>query len=278
MVFPMKILFLSDLWLPFPGGAERYVFNLARQVRSAGNEVQALTSYEKSESVAGIEAIRREILGQHTTVSKQEREKVLREQIKSLDPNVIFVHRFFAQEYVDVLRSFQPKIKLIEVVHQHRYIPEADFTIYNSEYTKSHNNSSGPHEIIIPPIWAADTQVEEKIDHRIGFVKPLEGKGAGLFYSIVEKFPMQQFLVLRGEWQSIEDYRPQLTNVKFIEPVKEMKEFYAQCDITLVPSVREDAGTIPQESAFNEIPCISSRTMGLLETNAGGIIVSHNYL
>jgi glycosyltransferase involved in cell wall biosynthesis len=274
----MKILFLTDLWLPFPGGAERYVVNVARELRERGHkDIHVLTSYEKAEGTL-FDPELLFILGAHTTYTKDIRIQALKEKLEEIKPNIIFVHRFFAQEYSQFLSSLRPNTKIIEIVHQTRYIFDADFTIYNSEYTREHNNFAGPYEVIIPPVWEQDVLAQNKEDNRIGFVKPIEGKGVGTFYAIAEKMPDQKFLVLRGEWKSIEDYRPHMPNVKFIEPVKEMKEFYNQCDIVLVPSISEDAGTIPQEAAFNRLPCISSRVMGLTETNAGGIIVSHNYL
>jgi glycogen synthase len=50
----MRILFLSDLWIPFPGGAERYVFNLARELVRRGHDVTVLTSYYRAQASDGI--------------------------------------------------------------------------------------------------------------------------------------------------------------------------------------------------------------------------------
>jgi glycosyltransferase involved in cell wall biosynthesis len=62
-------------------------------------------------------------------------------------------------------------------------------------------------------------------------------------------------------------------NVEYMEPVKDIRDFYKHCRLLLMPSEREEAGTVPFEATLNGIPCISSDVMGLPETNRGGIIL-----
>jgi glycosyltransferase involved in cell wall biosynthesis len=271
----MKILFLSDLWDPFPGGAERYIVNVARELRDKGrgHQVLALSSYELAKPTHGIEVIVDEELGRHTTILKLLRDDLLRQHLATLKPDAIVTHRFFAQEYKQVLE--ESGIRLVEVVHQHKHL-NAHVTVFNSEYTKQQNPHK-PEDLVILPTARHDEVHVEQPGTKIGMVKPLEGKGIHTFYSLCDAFPKRQFVILRGEWQAIEviQHKP---NVEFINPVRSMSEFYSKCRVVLVPSLSEDAGTIPLEAAWAGIPCIASRTMGLIETNKGGRFPSHPYL
>lgn len=267
----MKLLFLSDLWEPFPGGAERYICNVAREMTARGHDVCALTSYERATHTPT--CIVDERLGQHLHRPFLERESLLIEYLKTLEPDVVFVHRFFAEHYADVLHAHCAR--LIEIVHQHRYT-RADLVIFNSEYTKSQNFSRPTDIVVLPPAYKADVWTPTH-DTAIGFVKPLEGKGVDLVYQIADRLPHRRFVILRGEWQAIETIQSK-PNVFFLQPVPSMKDFYSRCSCVLVPSLREDAGTIPQEAAYAEVPCIASRIMGLAETNTGGIFPSHRYV
>jgi glycosyltransferase involved in cell wall biosynthesis len=163
---------------------------------------------------------------------------------------------------------------VVEVVHQHKKITNAQFYVYNTEYTRRQNGAEGdPKSMVILPPPCSDAAINtSQPGTMIGFVKPLPGKGVDFFYQIVDAFPDRQFLVLRGEWQACETIIEK-PNIKFIDPVEHMSEFYNQCRIVLMPSLSEDAGTIPVEAAYNGIPCISSNVMGLPETNAGGILL-----
>jgi glycosyltransferase involved in cell wall biosynthesis len=167
---------------------------------------------------------------------------------------------------------------VVEIVHYHHHFNDAKMIVYNSVSTTRNpeNQNAIPSTVILPPAYEDQVLPETRGD-RIGIVKLLEGKGVKMFYQIVENLPQRQYVALRGEWQPIEDYRPQ-DSILFLDPVQSMKEFYSYCRIVLVPSLREDAGTIPQEAALAGIPCISSNVMGLPETNGGGIVVKYPYV
>jgi glycosyltransferase involved in cell wall biosynthesis len=61
-------------------------------------------------------------------------------------------------------------------------------------------------------------------------------------------------------------------NIEFMEPVDDIREFYARCRMVLMPSLSEDAGTVCQEATLNGLPCLSTNVGGLLETNRGGLL------
>lgn len=264
----MRIMFLSDLWMPFPGGAERYVFNMATELHKRGHAISVLTSYESA--VAGhpdFELVQELTLGQRP--NREARAATLRDHTDRLRPDVIFIHRYFAEEYGEVVKSWGKPV--VEVVHQYKKLTGVKLHVYNTEYTQRANSDHYPNSlVIIPPAYG--NGMSRSTGQMLGFVKPLPGKGVDFLYDLAKRLPDRQFLILRGEWKSCETIveRP---NITFIDPVVDMKEFYERCRITLMPSLSEDAGTIPQESAANGIPCISSNVMGLPETNVNGIVL-----
>jgi glycosyltransferase involved in cell wall biosynthesis len=124
--------------------------------------------------------------------------------------------------------------------------------------------------VIYPPVF--DDVVAETHGNAVGFIKPIPHKGADLVYQIARLCPDREFVVLRGEWQTLE-ILSDLPNVVFVEPVDDIRDFWAAVRVVLVPSVNEDAGTVAQEAALNGVPCLSSNVGGLIETNGGGIIL-----
>ena len=269
----MKILFLTDLWKPFPGGAEAYVFNMAVALCERGHDISIVTSYERA--VAGrpdFNLIQELDLGKRE--NQAQRADTLHRHVDEIHPDVIITHRYFAEEYGSAITSWGYPV--IEVVHQHKKIPNAQFYVYNTEYTRRQNGAENyPNSIVILPPVGRDSYADygHEIGTMIGFVKPLPGKGIDFIYELADRLPDRKFLILRGEWQPLETIVDK-PNVEFIDPVPIMFDFYKRCRIVLMPSLSEDAGTVPLEAAYNRIPCISSNIMGLPETNAGGILLS----
>lgn len=273
----MRLLFISDLWKPFPGGAEAYAFNVAREMKARGHEIGVLTSYENAlpgDPDFGFTLDK--ILGSHIIHSAEERAAIVRRELEFHQPDVIFIHRFFAEDRACHMGLAGRKV--IEIVHHHHHYPDPRFVIFNSGFTASRpeNVVSCPSMIMLPPAYESEVHIDQPGD-KIGIVKLLEGKGADMFYQIAAACPNKAFLAMRGFFQAQEFYRP-APNIEFIEPVANMRDFYARCRIVLMPSTSEDAGTIPQEAALAGIPCISSKVGGLVETNAGGVFPSHPHV
>lgn len=272
----MKILVLSDLWLPFPGGAERYVSNICRALKSRGHTIWILTSYawaefEKEEfDAAWIKDIG---VGERHT----EGAELIWMFVQWLKPQLILTHHYFAGEFANELPRWAP---FVEIVHNRYRHPAAKLAVFNSAYTAQRCGFQDRDLVTLPP--AGPSVVSSDIaDQRtaIGHIKPLAnlpmngrlyGKGIDLTYRLARIMIDRRFLVLRGEWQAGERI-VSLPNVEYLEPVRDIRDFYARCRLVLMPSGSEDAGTVPSECALNGIPCISSDVDGLPETNGGGI-------
>lgn len=272
----MRIAVITDLWPPFPGGAERYIFNMARELKRRGHEIHVLTSYANAAEFDGIKPTWVSI-GCHAYDTEPGHTHVdgwrdVKEFLWLCNAEVILTHHFFADEFKQEI--FGGSTPTIQVVHNGRRNPQATLAIYNSGYTRARAGAKNEDLTIMPP--AFEDIVSPTHGSFIGFIKPIPHKGVAFMYRLAERLPEKDFMVLHGEWQHLEDIRRGIKNVFFMPPVHEMPTFYEKCRVMLVPSTQEDAGTVPQESALNGIPCISSSVMGLAETNKGGIVLPAN--
>lgn len=257
------IVVLSDLWLPFPGGAERLIFNLARHLQQSGEDVHALTGYAHAQRFDGPPVT---IADVGVFDAREQGAAVVRAFIEQMRPDVLIAHHLYASQFRDELLA--SGVPLVHVVLNGKRIERAALGVFISQWVYERGDARDGDVIVTPP--AFDDIVSDTHGDCIGFVKPIEHKGVELFYELAAALPDRKFVVLRHEWQVLEDIR-ELPNVRFMEPVIDMRTFYAECRLLLMPSLSEDAGTIAQEATLNGLPCISSNVEGLRETNAGGV-------
>lgn len=262
------ILVLSDLWLPFPGGAERLMFNLARHLQRRGEIVVTMTGYHEAQRFDGPPVVQRSI----------DAEADMKRFLSTLGSaswsgagvKLILTHHYWAFEYEDAICA--AGVPVVQVVLNGRRLRCASLAVYISEYVRSQpDKTPQPGDLTITPPAFSDVVSAEHGD-AIGFIKPLPHKGVELVYEIARRMPDRRFVILRGEWQHIEIIE-RLPNVEFLEPVDDIRDFYRECRLILMPSISEDAGTVAQEAALNGLPCISSDVGGLPETNRGGILL-----
>ena len=260
----MRIMVLSDLWVPFPGGAERLMFNLARHLYRRGHDVQVLTGYHHAQVFDG-PAVTVAPLG-----VRENRDRGVADvlaHVQEWKPDVILTHHFYASQFgYELVVTGRP---VVHVVLNGTRLAGCAFAVYITSWVAKRCGALGTDMVVMPP--AFDDVVAATHGDAIGFVKPIAHKGAETVYEIAERMPDRQFVVLRGEWQNIELLRDDLPNVEYLEPVADMRDFYARCRLLLMPSRSEDAGTVAQEATLNGLPCISSDVEGLVETNGGGI-------
>lgn len=261
---PVLILVLSDLWVPFPGGAERLLFNIARDLHRRGEDVHVLTGYEAAQRFDGPP-----FTAVDFTTDRDAGGRILAERIAALRPQVILTHHHYAFRFEPELVT--SGVPFVQVVLNGYRIPEAALAVYISQWVKETTGGSQPGDLTLTPP-AMDDVVAATHGEAIGFIKPLPHKGVELVYRLARRMPRRPFLILRGEWQDLEVIRPR-SNITFMEPVEDIRDFYARCRLILVPSCSEDAGTVAQEATRNGLPCLSTAVGGLAETNAGGILL-----
>lgn len=262
------ILCLSDLWPPFPGGAERLMFNIARWLHQHGQQVHVLTGYHAAQQGDGPPV---QLLSLPSGECHAEGAAALTAYLRAARPRVVLTHHHYAAEFGPELVA--SGIPLVQVVLNGRRLPEAALAVYISEWVRDTVGGAQPQDLVLTPPAFGDV-VADTHGPAIGFVKPLPHKGAHLVYQVAAQLPRRPFVVLRGEWQGLEvlPERP-LRNVTFMEPVVDIRDFWRECRLVLVPSLSEDAGTVAQEATMNGLPCLSSAAGGLAETNAGGVLL-----
>lgn len=262
------ILVLSDLWVPFPGGAERLMFNLARDLMRRGEDVAVVTGYHPAKQFDGPRVMSVVVPAGDERAHGVERLKTL---IYELAPDLILTHHYWAFEFERELVA--TGIPIVQIVLNGHRIPEAAMAIFISQYVLNQTcTAEAPprhNDMVITPPAFPDV-IASRHGDAIGFIKPIHHKGVDLVYDIARALPDRQFVILRGEWQDIETI-VELPNVEFMEPVDDIRDFYARCRLVLMPSLSEDAGTVAQECTLNGIPCISSSVGGLDETNFAGV-------
>lgn len=262
------ILVLSDLWPPFPGGAERLAFNLARDLQRRGHDLRVVTSYENAQCFDGPHVAWRDVgvfdrhpIGAHA----------IRDVLEQYDPALVLAHGLFAYEFeAEIADHGAP---WVQVVNNTRRLDSAALGVFSSQWTRDATPGGQSGDLVVHPP-AFDDVVASEHQSAVGFIKPYPHKGAALVYEIARAMPERPFVVLRGEWQTLELMPDdELANVTFVEPVDDMRDFYSLVDLVIMPSESEDAGTVGQECALNRIPCLSTPVGGLSETNAGGVLI-----
>jgi L-malate glycosyltransferase len=271
----MKIAVISDLWLPFPGGAERMIYNVARELKNRGHEIHVLCSYENAKTFDDIVPYFKSIgVTKYNHCPGHTHEDGWSDILKWLLPlnaDVILTHGFFANEFnADMNQLGIPRVQL---TYNGKRNPNAGLVVYCSDYTRQRADARPEDMVILPP--AFEDCVAPVHGNYIGFIKPIPHKGAEFVFSLAGHCSNREFMILHGEWTHIEIIRD-LPNVTYLTAVNDIRDFYSRCRIVLIPSLAEDAGTVPQEAALNGIPCLSSNVMGLPETNKGGIVLPHD--
>lgn len=185
-------------------------------------------------------------------------------------PGLVLTHHLYAALYERELEA--SGIPVVQVVLNGRRLPCASLAVYISQWVRDTVGEIEPGDIVLTPPAMPDVVAATHGD-AIGFIKPIPHKGVRLVYQVAALMPRRRFVILRGEWQDLEVIEP-ASNVEFMEPVADIRDFYARCRVVLMPSLSEDAGTVAQECTMNGIPCISTNVGGLAETNAGGRLMA----
>jgi glycosyltransferase involved in cell wall biosynthesis len=107
----------------------------------------------------------------------------------------------------------------------------------------------------------------------IGFCSRGKNKGGAIVAEIIRRMPERSFIVVGTHYGSCLDNSPR--NLTCLGHISEMRKFYGQIDLLLVPSLLEDAfPRVILEAAGNGIPVIATRVGGIPEALGGsGILI-----
>jgi glycosyltransferase involved in cell wall biosynthesis len=240
------------------------MFNVARHLERAGLGVAVLTGYEAAQVYDGPPVVVAPIGPNDWSI--------VGDKVRRYDPDVIVTHHIYARWFADQLAATGRPI--VQLVLNGERLPCADHAVYISDHVRRRDPTARPSDVTITPPAFADVVADTHGD-AIGFIKPLPHKGVELVAALAYRMRDKRFVVLRGEWQTLENVTRlrRRQNVTLMEPVADIRDFWRLVRLVLIPSVSEDAGTVAQEATLNRVPAIASNVDGLAETAAGGVLL-----
>jgi glycosyltransferase involved in cell wall biosynthesis len=150
--------------------------------------------------------------------------------------------------------------------------------VYNSEWAKEELKFDFPDFILTPPVDYRhyDVGVETINNEYITLINVNENKGGQIFIDIARAMPHKSFLGVLGSYDK--QITQELPNLKYVQNSIDIKQWYAQTRILLMPSHYESWGRTATEAMSSGIPVISSEAEGLKENcgKAGIYIKNRN--
>jgi len=173
----------------------------------------------------------------------------------------------------------KPIFHLIHNVHSYPEIAEArrvQHIVYNAEWAKKRLAYNHPNFTLTPPVDFRhyDVNKDPIKNEYITLINLNENKGGHVFIKIAKAMPHKQFLGVLGSYDK--QVMEVLPNIKYVNNSTDIKQWYAQTRILLMPSYFESWGRTATEAMCSGIPVISSMADGLVE-NCGkaGIYVQN---
>lgn len=137
--------------------------------------------------------------------------------------------------------------------------------VYNAKWVAEKLAYKMPSCVLYPPVDPNYYNVCDDPDKNeyIALINLNENKGGKIFYGIAKAMPDKKFLGIKGSYdeQILED----LPNVMIVENTSDIRKYYKQIRILLMPSKYESWGRTATEAMANGIPVIFSWTPGLNE-------------
>jgi glycosyltransferase involved in cell wall biosynthesis len=157
----------------------------------------------------------------------------------------------------------------------HRNFLKKTFVVSNSEFTRIlvKNFCGADSPVIYPAVDYKNYKAKHRNPKYITFLRPKIHKGVDIFLKIADSMPEKEFLVV-GDTDRLKDLKAR-KNVRYVPWTADVKRFYAQTKVLLIPSIwHEPFSRVSLEAMCNGIPCIASNRGGLPEAvgNAGIVI------
>lgn len=154
----------------------------------------------------------------------------------------------------------------------------ADIVIVNSEFIKrcyAPFMEKNDIKVLYPPIDIERFRsVSKKTSEYISMVSPMKPKGGEIFTDLAKKMSDRKFLAIGRKSRKI--HFP--SNVKYVKWIDDMRDFYSQSSVVLIPSIWEEPFCrVAPEAQASGVPVISTRRGGLPESNAGQLFVDDQY-
>lgn len=188
-------------------------------------------------------------------------------QQKSALPAIRFARRIGAKSIL-FLRYFSRLLSQAAVL--------ADIVIANSEFIrKKCDPFRGDIKVLYLPInLNRFNSTSKKTNKYVSMVSPTPSKGGQIFADLARKMLDRKFLAVGRKLMQI--HFP--SNVKYVRWIDDMRDFYSQSSVVLIPSIWDEPfSKIAPEAQASGVPVISTKMGGLPESNAGQLFVDNPY-
>jgi glycosyltransferase involved in cell wall biosynthesis len=176
------------------------------------------------------------------------------------------------------------KRPVFSIVHNTYKYPEIEnaikkqYIVYNSEWAKEELNYSHDSFVLTPPVDYRyyDINMDTIDNPYVTLINVNENKGGKIFVDIARAMPNKQFLGVLGSYDK--QVTQDLPNLRYVQNSVDIKQWYAQTRILLMPSHYESWGRTATEAMSSGIPVITSEAAGLKENcgKAGIYIKNRN--
>lgn len=183
--------------------------------------------------------------------------------------NVIFTHLDYTRWTIGAAQLYKkPVFHLIHNSHLYPEIVNANtfqHIVYNSLWLKEKLNYKWPNFIMTPPVdyRIYDLGIDPAKNEYITLINTNDNKGGKIFEKIAEAMPNKRFLGVLGSYD--EQLNTNIKNLKLVPNTSEIKQYYKQTRILLMPSEYESWGRTATEAMCSGIPVICSEAEGLKE-------------
>ena len=165
-------------------------------------------------------------------------------------------------------RYNKPVVHFVHNPHFYESIKDAaknQYVVYNSYWLEEKLKYNRKSFVLRPPIDYREHDLKQNVQENeyITLINLNKNKGGHIFYDIARQMPDKKFLAVKGSYdnQIIEN----LPNVKIVENSTDIKKYYKDTRILLVPSENESWGMVATEAMCSGIPVICTATEGLSE-------------
>lgn len=194
--------------------------------------------------------------------------------------DAVFTHLDYTRWTIHAAKMYKkPVFHLIHNSHPYPEIIDAEkpqYIIYNSFWLKDLLNYKFSNFILPPPVDYRhfDLGIDHEKSDYITLINLNKNKGGEIFEQIARAMPNKKFMGVMGSYD--EQVIPKAPNIRIVEKSTNIKEYYRQTRILLMPSEYESWGMTATEAMSSGIPVISTDTPGLSE-NCGkaGIYVKN---
>lgn len=162
----------------------------------------------------------------------------------------------------------KPIFHFVHNTHFYQEIEDAtkeQHVVYNSNWAKNKLAYNRPSFVMPPPVDYRyyDTKINAEDNQYITLINLNANKGGHILYEIAKRMPEKQFLAVKGSYDAqVIQYLP---NVKVVDNTTDIRKYYKQTRILIMPSEYESWGRTATEAMCSGIPVICTDGEGLSE-------------